>query len=264
MKILFIGTGNMGGAILKSVMNSECSERFEFFIAEKSQPAQEKIRAWGSFELYEKSRLKEMDIIFLGVKPFQIEAAISEHLHELRGDHIIVSMAAGITLEKLEFLLGKDKKIIRIMPNIPIVVGEGMTSLTPNSNVMGKDLEKVMEILEMSSRTAIIPESKIHGFIGMAGSSPAFGYIFLEAMADAGVRAGLTREEAYKFAAQALLGASKMVLESPVNPGALKDSVCSPSGTTIEGVCTLEEEGFRNAVIKAVTKTIEKSIEMSR
>lgn len=264
MKILFIGAGNMGGAILKSILNSAGSEKYEIFVAKKSESTYNKLKTYGEFNLYEKKQLSQMDIIFLGVKPYQMEAAVKEHLLEIKDNQIVISMAAGVTLEKLESLLGRGKKIVRIMPNIPIVVGEGMTSITPNENISGTDLETVIEILEMSSRTSIIPESKIHGFIGMAGSSPAFGYIFLEAMADAGVRAGLTREESYRFAAQALLGASKMVLESPINPGALKDSVCSPGGTTIEGVCTLEEEGFRNAIIKAVTRTVEKSILMSK
>lgn len=266
MNILFIGIGNMGGSILKALLKSKDEEilKNKYFVAEKSKINIEEIQNKGRIYIYKKEDIKNIDIIFIGVKPYQIEEVVKEYLRELKESTLIVSMAAGVTVEKLENYLGKEKKIIRIMPNIPILVGEGMTSITPNRNIIEEEVLKIELLLKESSKTIRLSENKIDAFIGMAGSSPAFGYIFLEAMSDAGVKYGLTREESYYFASQALLGASKMVLNNRTNPGILKDAVCSPSGTTIVGVCTLEEEGFRNAVIKAVSKTIEKSIELNK
>lgn len=267
MNILFIGIGNMGGAIARSTLlwkKQNMIKDINIFAMDKLESNFEKLRKVGEVETFNSSLMDKINLIFIGVKPNQIEGAIGELVSKIDDKKIVVSMAAGVTLDKLEGILGSDKKIIRIMPNIPITVGEGMTSMTPNKNISQEDKEVVEKILQQSSKIAYIPEEKIDGFIGMAGSSPAFAYIFLEAMSDAGVRYGLTREESYFFASQALIGAGKMVLESKSNPGILKDAVCSPGGTTIEGVCTLEEEGFRNAIIKAVSKTIEKSKEMSK
>lgn len=262
MNLLFVGIGNMGGAIVKALYKTD--KYYNIHIAGRGKSKIEDMRKYGEFTLYDKKDLEDMEVIFLGVKPYNMEEAIKDHLEELEKNQIVVSMAAGVTLEKLESYLGKDKKIVRIMPNTPVMVGEGMTSITGNRNCSQNDIEKVISILETSSHCAIIPENKIDAFIGMAGSSPAFAYMFLEAMSDAGVKYGLTREETYLFASQSLIGAGKMLRENIQNPGALKDAVTSPGGTTIEGVCTLEEYGFRNAVIKAVSKTIEKSIEMSK
>lgn len=265
MNILFIGIGNMGGAIVKSIFNSPLiSSKVNIYIAKKSEKSFEKIKQYGEVKVFSKDLSDKMDMVFLGIKPFQMEAAILEHLEKVNTKQIFVSMAAGITLENLEKMLGKDKKIVRIMPNLPLLVGEGMTSLTPNKNITSDDIKLIKEILSSSSRCAEISEDKIDAFIGMSGSSPAFAFLFLEAMSDAGVKYGLTREETYYFASQALLGASKMVLNERKNPGSLKDSVCSPGGTTIEGVCSLEENGFRDSIIKATSAVIEKSKKMSK
>ncbi|MGL4567937.1 MAG: pyrroline-5-carboxylate reductase [Fusobacteriaceae bacterium] len=262
MNLLFIGIGNMGGAIVKSLFKTDGDYRIH--IAGRSHKKLDEMKNYGEFQIYDKKNLEDMEMIFLGVKPYQMEEALAQHIEGLKENQIVISMAAGVTLQKLENYLGRDKKIIRIMPNTPIMVGEGMTSITGNSNCSEEDIKKVTDILRSSSQCACIPENKIDAFIGMAGSSPAFAYMFLEAMSDAGVKYGLTREETYLFASQALIGAGKMVRENIGNPGTLKDAVTSPGGTTIEGVCTLEEHGFRNAVIKAVSKTVEKSLEMSK
>ena len=265
MNILFVGIGNMGGSIAKALLTSkDAADKNTIYATKNSEESFNRLKEFGKLNAFSKELISKMDMIFLGVKPYQIEIAVEEHLKELNKNQIIVSMAAGVTIEKLETILGKDKKIVRIMPNLPIVVGEGMTSITPNKNINEEELKELENILSKSSKCARIPEDKIDAFIGMAGSSPAFVYLFLEAISDAGVKYGLTREESYYFASQAFLGASKMVLETKKNPGSLKDAVCSPKGTTIVGICTLEEEGFRNAVIKAASNTIEKSMELSK
>ncbi|MGL5100311.1 MAG: pyrroline-5-carboxylate reductase family protein, partial [Fusobacteriaceae bacterium] len=191
MNLLFIGIGNMGGAIVKSLYKTEGD--YTIYVAGRGQKKIDEIKKYGEIHLYDKKKLGNIDVIFLGVKPYQMEEAIEQHLEEIVEDQIVVSMAAGVTLKKLENYMGSDKKIIRIMPNTPIMVGEGMTSITGNKNCSQEDIEKVIDILKKSSQCACIPESKIDAFIGMAGSSPAFAYMFLEAMSDAGVKYGLTR-----------------------------------------------------------------------
>ena len=263
MKLLFIGIGNMGGAILKSVLAAPGDGKYEIFVADKSEEAVNAMRRFGEFSVFQKGDLEGMGMIFLGVKPVHVETAIAEHLTGLGEGQIVVSMAAGVTLAKLEALLGASKKIVRIMPNMPIVVGEGMTSLTPNSNVSNADLDAVRAILERNARCRVIHEDMIHGFIGMAGSSPAFVFMFLEAMADAGEKFGISREEALLFASQSLKGSAKLYQETHNSPVDLRESICSPGGTTIEGVRSLEADGFKEIIIRAVTKTVEKSIKMS-
>ncbi len=262
MNILFIGIGNMGGAILESIASLKQKD-FNLYVAKHSDKTFQDMSKKIKINLYEQNKLKDIDIIFYGVKPYQIIEATKEHAPVITEKTIIVSMAAGVTLDKLQSIFGKDKKIIRIMPNMPIIVQEGMTALCSNKNILDDDISIVKKLLEKSSKVAIISETKMDAFIGLAGSSPAFGFIFLEAMADAGVKYGLSRSEALNFASQALLGASKMVQQLETNPANLKDKICSPGGTTIEGVCELERLGFRNSIISAVSKTIEKSILMN-
>lgn len=176
----------------------------------------------------------------------------------------MITIAAGITLEKLKNMFGKDIKTVRTMPNTPAMAGEGMTAVIPNEFITENELKEVMEILNSFEKAEIIEEKLIDAVIAVSGSSPAYVYMMIEAMGDAAVAGGMTRDKAYKFAAQAVLGSAKMVLETGIHPGELKDMVCSPGGTTIEAVAALEENGFRNAIIKAMKICEEKSKEMSK
>ncbi|MGL4392957.1 MAG: pyrroline-5-carboxylate reductase [Fusobacteriaceae bacterium] len=264
MNLLFIGIGNMGGAILKSILKFSGENKYNIFVAKNSDKTFDNMKTFGKFSLYMKENLKDIEIIFLGVKPYQVEDAINQHIEKISDSQIIVSMAAGVTIEKLETFFGKSKKIIRIMPNMSMVVGEGMTSITPNKNITKTDLEKIKNILEKNSKCSVIKEENIHAFIGMAGSSPAFAFLFLEAMADAGEKFGLSRQEALSFATQSFLGSAKLLQESKIDTTTLINSICSPNGTTIQGVKSLQENNFKKIVVEAVTKTIERSIEMSK
>ena len=160
--------------------------------------------------------------------------------------------------------LGHDRKIIRAMPNTPALVNAGMTSVTPNALVTPEDTADVLNIFRCFGEAEVIAEPMIHPVVGVSGSSPAYVFMFIEAMADAAVLGGMPRAQAYKFAAQAVMGSAKMVLETGEHPGTLKDMVCSPGGTTIEAVRVLEEKGFRAAVIEAMTKCMEKSEKLSK
>ena len=161
-------------------------------------------------------------------------------------------------------IIGNDKKIIRTMPNTPALVNCGMSSLSPNKNIEKNDIDAVKTIFDSFGKSEIVDESLIDVVIGASGSSPAYAFMFIEAMADCAVSYGMKREMAYEFCAQAVMGAAKMVLETKKHPGELKDMVCSPGGTTIEAVKTLENEGMRSAVINGMASCIEKSIEMSK
>ena len=206
--------------------------------------------------------VSDADLILLAVKPNCMSGVLKEVKPFLSKKSIVVSIAAGISIAYLETALESDVKIVRIMPNTPALVGEGMSALCRNANVTDEDFEKVKTLFQSVGRAEEIEESLIDSVIGVSGSSPAYVYLFIEALADGAVAEGMNRAKAYEFAAQAVLGSAKMVLETGLHPGALKDAVCSPGGTTIESVHALEEDGFRAAVIRAVRVAAEKSREM--
>ena len=172
---------------------------------------------------------------------------------------ILVSIAAGKTLAWLKEKFGKDQKIIRTMPNTPALVGEGITGVCPDDLVTEEEINQVLTILGSFGKAAVVTEPVLDIVGAVSGSSPAFVFMFIEAMADGAVAEGMPRKQAYEFAAQAVLGSAKMVLETGLHPGSLKDMVCSPGGTTIEGVNVLEKEGMRSAVMDAVRACIAKT-----
>ena len=185
------------------------------------------------------------DFLVLSVKPHLYKIVIDEIKDYLKPETVVITIAAGITLEKLKNMFGKNIKTVRTMPNTPAMAGEGMTAVIPNEFVTENELKEVMEILNSFGKAEIIEEKLIDAVIAVSGSSPAYVYMMIEAMGDAAVAGGMARDKAYKFAAQAVLGSAKMVLETGIHPGELKDMVCSPGGTTIEAVAALEENGFR-------------------
>ena len=173
---------------------------------------------------------------------------------------MVVSIAAGKTIAFIENGLGSSEvKIVRCMPNTPALVGEGCTGVCANKNVEKEELEQVLALIRSFGVAEAVPESLMDVVVGVSGSSPAYVFMFIEAMADQAVAAGMPRKQAYQFAAQAVLGSAKMVLETGMHPGELKDMVCSPGGTTIQAVKVLEEKGMRAAVMDAMEACIEKS-----
>ena len=167
-------------------------------------------------------------------------------------EHVVISLAPGITIEYLTDMLGFDSRVVRAMPNTPALLGEGMTGVSYDSSLFSlTEKEMIEKIFKSFGKYAVVDEKLMSAVVCASGSSPAYVYMFIEAMADAAVADGMPRAQAYKFAAQSVLGAAKMVLETGKHPGELKDAVCSPGGTTIAGVAALEEWGFRNSIIKA-------------
>ena len=265
-RIGFIGAGNMGGAILGGILKSKMIDREYIMASVKSDKSLERVKK--DFNIYvtkdSKEVAKNSDIIVVGVKPNTYDEILEEIKNEIDNDKIIVTIAAGKTIESVENIIGNDKKIIRTMPNTPALVGEGMTSISPNENISDEELSLVKSLFDALGKSEIVDEKLIDAVIGASGSSPAYVFMFIEAMADAAVLSGMKREDAYKFASQSVLGAAKMVLETKKHPGELKDMVCSPGGTTIEAVKVLEENNFRGTVIKAVAACVNKSKEMSK
>lgn len=194
----------------------------------------------------------DSDVLFLSVKPQFYEAVISQIRDILPAGQIIVTIAPGKTLAWLAERIGDSVKIVRTMPNTPALVGAGITGVCRNSLVTDSDFEYVMQLLSSFGLAEAIPESLMDACVSVSGSSPAYVFMFIEAMADAAVADGMQRAQAYRFAAQAVLGSAKMVLDTGKHPAELKDMVCSPAGTTIEAVRVLEEKGFRSAVMEAM------------
>ena len=199
------------------------------------------------------------DVVFLAVKPQFLEGVLDEIKDSVKEGQIFISIAPGKTLQWLGGHLGMHTKVIRTMPNTPAMVGEGMTALCVNELVTEKETELAVKLCDTFGKTEVIPEHLMDAVVGVSGSSPAYVFMFLEAMADAAVADGMPRAQAYKFAAQSVLGSAKLMLETGKHPGELKDMVCSPAGTTIQAVRVLEEKGLRSAVIEAQTACVKKA-----
>lgn len=265
-KIGFIGSGNMGRAIIGGLLAAGLYQPQDVLASAKSEDTVKKLKDEYSIEATtdNKAVAKEADLLFLAVKPGVFATVIPEIRDVVKKDAVIVSIAAGQTIENITSLFGRSIKLVRSMPNTPALVGEAMSAVTPNENVSEVELSEVLAVFESFGQAEVVPESMMDAVVGVSGSSPAYVYLFIEAMADAAVADGMPRAQAYKFAAQSVLGAAKMVLATGQHPGELKDAVCSPGGTTIEAVAALEEGGLRATVIDAQRACVEKSREMSK
>ncbi len=261
MKIGFIGCGNMGGAMMQGILDSGKCTSQEMMTSDKSKEALEaKKTALGILTTTDNKEVAAFaDILFLAVKPQFYEAVIDEIKDTVSDHQLIVTIAPGKTLEWLQEKFGKELKLIRTMPNTPAMVKAGMMGMCPNTFVTAEEIALVQDVCNGFSETEVIPENLMDVVTAVSGSSPAYVFMFIEAMADAAVAGGMPRSQAYKFAAQAVMGSAKMVLETGKHPGELKDMVCSPAGTTIQAVRVLEEKGLRSAVFEAMEKCLEVS-----
>lgn len=258
-RIGFVGCGNMGRAIIKGIVSSGVCAPSEVIASARTQATLDAARdEFGIDVTLDNAAVAQSQIVVLAVKPYMFEEVVEQIAPSLPKDAILVSIAPAKTLEWLSEKSGVAK-VVRLMPNTPAAVGEGMTSVVPNGACTQEDVDAILEIVSSFGKSEIIPEKLIDAASAAAGCAPAFVYMFIEAMADAAVLEGMPRAQAYRFAAQAVVGSGKMVLESGQHPGALKDAVCSPGGTTIEGVRVLEEAGMRGAVIDALIATVDKA-----
>lgn len=253
MKLGFIGTGNMAGAIMGGIIKNQIFRPEEIIGADISEAGREKTKeAYGIEVTGDNRKAADSEVLILSVKPQYYADAIAEIKDCVRDDQLVITIAPGKTLAWLEEQFGKPVKIVRTMPNTPALVGKGMTAACVNQYVTEEEKAYALKILSTFGKVELVPEHLIDAVVAVSGSAPAYVFMFIEAMADAAVAEGMPRAQAYEFAAQAVYGSAKMVLETGKHPGELKDMVCSPAGTTIEAVRVLEEKGLRSAVIEAM------------
>lgn len=260
----FIGCGNMAQAMLKGILAKQLFSCEDIYVSRRSEEALNRIREQYGVRVStdNKQVAAAADILILAVKPFQFRTVIEEIRDVVKEHTLIISIAAGQTMENIERLFGKNIKLVRSMPNTPALVLEGASGVCFNEAVTEEEKETAMGIFSSFGIAHEVPERMIDTVIGVSGSSPAYVFMFIEAMADAAVADGMPRAQAYELAAQSVLGSAKMVLETGKHPGELKDMVCSPGGTTIEAVRVLEKEGFRSAVIEAMKACVKKAGEI--
>lgn len=263
MKYGFIGCGNMGGALASAVAKSGAMVLLSDPNADRAMELADRIGAKISSNV---EIALTADFIVLGVKPQVLRdvlTVIKATLKDRRDPYTFVSMAAGVTISTIEDFVG-NRPIIRIMPNSPVEIGEGLILYTTNDLVSSEAENEFLASFAPAGTISKLDEKLIDAASAVSGCGPAFAYMFISAMADGGVRSGLPRQTAIEYAARTLLGSAAMVLETGRHPEVLKDAVCSPAGSTIEGVATLESAGFRSAVTEAVTDAWQRTVELGK
>lgn len=258
-KIGIIGCGNMGGAILSGALESGVLAKENAYVYDINPDMMKKAKSWG-VHLAESDEdvCKKADIILLAVKPQNAEEALSMCKAALDGK-AMMSIVAGVTVERLRKMIDGTPRILRLLPNTPAMVFEGAFAVCSDNDFTAEELETAKAIYSAIGIIEMVPEHLIDAACALNGGGPAFVAMFIEAMADGGVKQGLPRKTAYRLAAQTALGTAKMILEKELHPGEIKDMVTSPGGTTIEGCEALEKGGMRGAVIDCINKATEKS-----
>lgn len=262
----FIGCGKMAQAMIQGVLSSEIVSAEQIIVSANTNETLTLVENKYSIKttLDNSEVASQANLLFLAVKPNLYAEIINEIANNVKGDTIIITIAAGISLSFIESNFGKPVKAVRSMPNTPSLVGEGMSALCANDQVTTNELTEVISLFEGFGRAEVVEEKLMDAIPAVSGSSPAYAYMFIEALADGAVMQGIPRDQAYKLASQALLGAAKMVLETGLHPGELKDNVCTPGGATIQAVATLEKHNFRSSVISAMESCTKKSKELSQ
>lgn len=254
IKIGILGLGKMGEAVVEGLRHSSETKTYQLAGTTRSEEsARDSAKRLGISCTTDNLKLvRDSEVILLCVKPHQAEKVLREVAPALTAKHLIVSICASITSEQVALWSGGKAAVIRAMPNTPCLVGEGMTVYCGGAGVKPAQMQIVGKVFGTLGKTAVIEESLMDGATGLSGCGPAYVYLIIEALSEAGVKVGLPRETATQLAAQTLLGASKMVLDRGVHPAALKDEVTTPAGCTIDGLMALEEGKLRVTLIKAV------------
>ncbi len=265
-KIALIGCGNMGTAIVKGLLSAQVFAPGNIMACTSRRLTADAVS--DRFSIQATTSASDAaafaDILLLAVKPNKFAEIIPQIRETVSSETLIISIAAGQPLAKIQEAFGRPIRLIRAMPNTPAMVGASMSALCRNDAVTDEDMAVALQIFNSFGEAEVIDESLMDAVVGVSGSSPAYVYMFIEAMADAAVADGMPRTQALHFAAQSVAGAARMVLETGSHPGELKDAVCSPGGTTIEAVTVLEEKGLRSAVIEGQRACVRKSRDMSR
>jgi len=260
----FIGAGNMAEAILKGML--ETAGLLKVSVSDPSVERLDIFRNQYGVDGISKANIDvavNSDVIILAVKPFYIKDVLNE-ISPAAADKLIVSIAAGVTIDDIESTLNLGARVIRVMPNTPSLVGEGASAVCRGTNATDEDVLLVTELMKTVGLCIEVDESKIDAVTGLSGSGPAYVYTFIDALTDAGVMLGLQRNDAMNLAAQTVYGSAKMVLETGMIPAQLKNNVTTPGGTTIAGLYSLEKGSFRATVISAVEASAKRAEEMSK
>lgn len=261
----FIGVGNMGYPMLSSATKVFSKEEIIFTTKTEQRMKGVKQQLGVEYVLDKKELVQACKYIVLAVKPQFYDEVLEEIKEVVNENHIIITVAPGFTTDNVKYILGEGVKVVRSMPNTPALVGEGMSGICFSQNKFEDDeLEVIGKFFNSFGKYEVFDERLMDAVVCASGSSPAYVYMFIEALADSAVRCGIPRAQAYKLVAQTVLGSAKMVLETKEHPGVLKDKVCSPAGTTIEGVAALEEYGFRNAIMKATERCYDKAVSFKK
>jgi len=262
IKTGFVGAGNMGGSVLCGAVSSGALCEKDIYV--HSLALSDRVKELNINVTNLENLIKNSDYIILCIKPNGFEELLSS-IRKIEGyeKKTYVSIAAGVTIEYIKKILG-DVKVIRTMPNLPLFAGGGMTVIAPDDISGKEEIEFVKNVFSGAGRTLVVSEDEISAYTAVSGSGPAYAFMFIEALADAAVRMGIPRDKAYTVASQTLYGSALMQLETGLHPGVLKDMVCSPGGTTIDAVASLEKDGFRNAVINAVDACLKKAEKMKK
>lgn len=264
LKIGFIGAGNMGGALAIAAGKGNN----EIFVFDKCEDKAKEIaeKCGGNF-LDTKAMLSKCNYVFLGVKPQVLPHVLEEIKDNFKAEDsspVFISMAAGVGIEKITKILGDNIPVIRIMPNLPVMIGKGVILICRNNVATDENIKEFKEFMKNAGTIIDIEEKNIDAASAISGCGPAFAYMFCEALADGGVNCGLTFDTAITLAAATMEGAAGMVLNTKKHPGKLRADVCSPGGTTIEGVHALEEQGFRGTTMDAVISSYKRTKELAK
>ncbi|CEM22116.1 unnamed protein product [Vitrella brassicaformis CCMP3155] len=264
-KIGFIGAGQMATALAKGFVAAGCCSVDQMLLSDAFATMRDKAKANGFSATASNTEVVNFaDVVFVSVKPHIVQQILPDIKAHWTSDKILVSIAAGVKIDAYQKVLGADTKIIRVMPNTPCLIGKSAAGYALSTGVQEEDGQYVEKLLKSVGVAYPVPENLLDAVTGVSGSGPAFVYTFIEAMSDAGVKGGLPRAVASGLAAQTVLGAAAMVLETGTHPAVLREQVTSPGGTTIAGVAALEENGMRHAVISAIDAARLRATELSK
>ena len=265
MKIGFIGVGKMAGAILTGLLSSGALKPEDVILCGRNEErSREQARQYGVSAAADHCDLvSSSDLFFIGVEPREFPEVLETIRNAYDPDKVCVSMAAGVNISDIEHFLGTEARIIRIMPNTPASVGEVMTSVSANANVSEDEIDYLLSLFRSMGRAEVTPEDQIPAVSTVSGSSPAYTYMFIRALAAAGERYGMDPQQARIYAAQAVLGAAKIVLTSDIDLDTLINNVCTPGGTTIEAVTYMREHGMEELITDGASQAVEKFLRMS-
>ena len=265
-KIGFVGAGNMAEAMIKGLLHSGVSKPQNIVASDVRKDRLGFIKELFDVSVCEKNEdaVDQADIVVLAVKPQILEPVLLELADHLDTSKLIISIAAGVSLATIESHLKKDLRLIRAMPNIAALVLESATAICPGTHASQEDLGLAKAVFDSVGKTVTIEEGLMDAITGLSGSGPAYLFLIIDALADAGVKVGLSRHNALTLSAQTVLGAAKLLIQTGEHPGRLKDLVTSPGGTAIAGLHTLEEGGLRTTLINAVEVATRRSGELGK